>query len=473
MNSRYESLLEGSIIKSLLLLGVPMVISNLLQSAYQLTDALWVGRLGKDALAAVSVSFPITFLAVALASGFTVAGTTLIAQYAGAKNKKMVNHVAAQTILMVFVVSIVLSLLGYVLAPMILQAMGVEPAVYDHAIGFMRMSFVGLIFVFGFSAVQALMRGVGEAKIPMYIVFGTVLLNFIVDPLFIFGWGAFPGLGVMGAATATLLTQSIAFVVGSMYLFNGKNDIHLNLKDFVPDLAFIKRTFFLGLPASIEMSARSIGMTVMTVLVTAFGTVSIAAYGIATNILMLIVIPALGLSMATSTLVGQNIGAKRLDRAEEVVKISVIASFLLLSLLGVGVFLGAPLLAGMFVPGELETINVATEFIRIMAWTFGTIGVQMCLIGVFRAAGHMVTAMMLTITSQFVFQIPVAWWLSSQTSLGLDGIWWTFPITNGVMMVITALWYLRGNWKAGDLTEDEGLQNEVLIEAAVEEGGRY
>lgn len=469
MKNNQRNLTEGSIVKSLLILGIPMVIA----SAYQLIDALWVGQLGKDALAAVSVSFPVTFLAVSLASGFTIAGTTLIAQYTGAKNQKMVNHVAAQTILMVFVVSLILSLLGYFLSPLILQWMGVEAVVFDHALGFMRMSFVGLIFVFGFSAVQSLLRGVGEVKVPMYIVFGTVLLNLLVDPLFIFGWGMFPPLGVMGAATATVLTQSLALLIGGWYLFGGKNDIHLEWRHFVPDFTFIKRTFFLGLPSSIEMSARSLGMTAMTFLVTAFGTVNIAAYGIGTNVLMLVIIPALGLSMATSTLVGQNIGARRLDRATKVIWMSVLVSFILLSLIGVLVYFAAPFLAGMFVPGEVATVEVATTFIRIMAWTFGTIGVQMCLIGVFRAAGQMVTAMLLTMTSQFLIQIPLAWWLSNQTALGIDGIWWTFPATNTLMVIITALWFMRGDWKGGNLTKETELQNEVLIETAVEEAGRY
>lgn len=473
MKNNQRNLTEGSIVKSLLILGIPMVIANLLQSAYQLIDALWVGQLGKDALAAVSVSFPVTFLAVSLASGFTIAGTTLIAQYTGAKNQKMVNHVAAQTMLMVLVVSIVLSIIGFFVAPLILQGMGVEPQVFDHALGFMRMSFVGLISVFGFSAVQSLLRGVGEVKIPMYIVFGTVLLNLVVDPLFIFGWGIFPPLGVMGAATATVLTQTLALLIGGWYLFGGKNAIHLQWHHFVPDFSFIKRTFFLGLPSSIEMSARSLGMTSMTFLVTTFGTVSIAAYGIGTNVLMLIIIPALGLSMATSTLVGQNIGAHRMDRATEVIRMSVVVSFLLLTIIGALVYFTAPFLAGMFVPGETLTIDVATTFIRIMAWAFGTIGVQMCLIGVFRAAGQMVTAMILTIASQFLIQIPLAWWLSTQTSLGIDGIWWTFPITNGLMMIITALWFMRGAWKRGNLTKDAELQNDVMIETAVEEGVRY
>src|SRR5690554_1613805 len=178
MSDKASRLLEGSIFRSLLILAIPIVLANVLQSAYQLTDAFWVGRLGGDAVAAVSVSFPVVFLLISLGIGFAVAGSTLIAQYVGAGNQAMVDHVAAQTLLMVTLASLVLGGIGVVCAPYILQLMGVTPAVYDGALGFMRYSFIGLIFTFGFAIFQSVMRGVGEVTMPMYIVLGTVILNF-------------------------------------------------------------------------------------------------------------------------------------------------------------------------------------------------------------------------------------------------------------------------------------------------------
>lgn len=188
-NQKSAQLLEGPILKSLITLSAPIVLANILQTAYQLTDAFWVGRLGGAAVASVSVSFPIIFLSIAIGAGLAVAGSTLIAQYVGAKKEGMVNHVAAQTFLMVIVTSVILGTIGYFLTPSILRLMGVAPEVYDHALGFMRVSFIGLVFTFGFAMFQSIMRGIGQVTMPMYIVLGTVLLNFILDPLLIFEIG--------------------------------------------------------------------------------------------------------------------------------------------------------------------------------------------------------------------------------------------------------------------------------------------
>src|SRR5258708_32426492 len=184
---RSNKLLEGPIVRSLLTLAVPIALANVLEAAYQLIGAFWVGRLGGAAVAAVSVSAPIMFLTIGLGAGLAIAGSTLVAQYFGARNHDMVDHVAAQTLVMIVVVSVVLGTLGYLAAPSILRLMGVAPEVYSGDGGVMRWSFVGLVFNFFFFMFQSLMRGVGEAKLPVFIVFGTIALNFALHPLFIFG----------------------------------------------------------------------------------------------------------------------------------------------------------------------------------------------------------------------------------------------------------------------------------------------
>ena len=192
---RRRRLLEGPIAPALISLALPIILGNALQSGYQLTDAFWVGRLGAPAVAAVAVSFPVTFLVIALGAGLAMAGATLIAQYMGAGRQDMVNHVAAQTMVMVAMTSALLGTLGYVLTPYLLQILGVAPDVYAGALGFMRVSFIGIVFVFLYAMFQALMRGIGETRLPLLIVLGTVLLNFGLDPLFIFGWGSGAGAG--------------------------------------------------------------------------------------------------------------------------------------------------------------------------------------------------------------------------------------------------------------------------------------
>ena len=471
MNSKKQKLfLEGSIIKGLMVLALPIVLTNLLQSGYQLIDSFWVGRLGAESVAAVSVSFPIIFLMMALGAGFSIAGSTLVAQYIGAKKQEKVNHVAAQTILMVVFSSLLLGLIGYIFAPQILALMGVGPDVFDKALGFLRVSFSGLIFIFGFAMFQSLMNAVGKTKIPIYIVTGTVLLNLILDPIFIFGFGPIPAYGVMGAAFATLGTQFLASLIGLTILLRGKHNIHIKWSDFKPDLFFVKKAFKLGFPASIEQSARALGFTMMSFLVTSFGTLTMAAYGVGGNVLMTVIIPALGISIAISILVGQNLGAGNKERALEIARIGSIAAFGILSLFGIISYIFAQQLAQFFVPNDIEVITEATRFIKIMSLSYGFIGIQMAYNGVLRASGNMSAPMVMTLISQWVIQFPLAYILSKHTALGFTGIWYAFPISNIIMFVVAYIWFKNTPWQEKKLTEEDEMINEATEDILSIEG---
>ena len=466
------ALLEGPIVPSLLKMAGPIVLANIFASAYQLTDAFWVGRLGGDAVAAVSVSFPVIFVMIAVGMGFGIAGSTLVAQYMGAGNQRMVNHVAAQTLLMVAIASAVLGGVGYAIAPGLLRLMGVEPGVFTGAVQFMRVSFIGLVTVFGFAMFQAVLRGVGQVTLPLYIVAGTVVLNFILDPLFISGWGPIPAQGVAGAAYATLGTQTIAAVIGMAALLNGKYGIHLQWADFKPDWQFVRRAFVLGFPATIEQSARGLGMTVMTFLVATFGTVAIAAYGVVTNIFMFVLIPAMGLSMATAALVGQHIGAGKIERATRISHLSSTISFVGLTVMGILVFVGAHAIVEFFVPTDAAVIETGARFLRIFSLSFGFLGLQLSLLGVFRAAGKTMTTMVLALVSQWGLQFPLAYVLGKHTSGGLNAMWWAFPTAMILSTLIALAVFARGDWKQGRLTGEAALTEAVTEEILIEEGVR-
>jgi putative MATE family efflux protein len=472
-SATHKALLEGPVLRSLTKLAVPIVLANLLQAAYQLVDAFWVGRLGGYAVAAVSVSTPVTFLCIALGTGFALAGTILIAQYFGAGNQRMVNHVAAQTLLLVVLISVLLGAAGWLLSPFFLHLLRVKPDVYSGALGFLRVSFIGLVFNFSFFIFQSIMRGIGNATLPVYIVLGTVLLNFALDPLFIFGWGPVQGQGVMGAALATLSTQSIAAVIGFMILFRGRRGIHVRWKDFKPDTQHIKRAFSLGFPASIEQSMRALGLTVMTFLIAGFGTTTVASYGAGSNVLQVVMIPAMGWSMAISTLAGQNIGAGNIERAARVARLGSLLGFVILTVIGAVVYFTAPNLVAFFVPEDAEVIRNGAVFLRIMCLSWGFMGLQLSLTGVLRASGNMVTAMVLTLVSQWVLQFPLAYVLSHHANLGPTGIWWAFPVSYILIALVTLAVYAKGDWKKKKLTdEDSRLTTELAQEITAEEGIR-
>jgi len=471
-SDRQKLILEGPLGAALIRLAIPITLGNLLQTGYQLTDAFWVGRLGVAAVAAVSISFPVNFLVIALGAGFGIAGATLSAQYMGAGRQDMVNHVAAQTMMMVTVTSAVLGAAGFALAPYLLELLGVAPDVYVGALGFMRVSFVGIIFVFAYGMFQALMRGVGETRTPLMIVFGTVVLNFALDPLFIFGLGPLPPQGVMGAALATLATQGLAAGLGIAIFLRGRHGIQLSWRGFRPDPVYIKRAFFLGLPGSIELSTRGLGPMLLSFLVAGFGTVTLAGYGVGSNILQFVTIPAWGMSQAVSTLVSQNMGARNLERAARVAWLGAGASFVILSIVGLVAYALAPALVAFFVPGSLEVITEGAQFIRIMCLAWGGIGVQLCVVSAFRASGNMLAAMVIALVSQFVLQFPLAYILSKHTSLQAFGLWWSFPITTIIVAAGSLCWFAQGGWKATVLTEESRQIARVAEETIAEEGIR-
>lgn len=444
---------NNSILMSLLKLAIPIVLANTLHSAYQITDTFWVGRLGSSAVAAVSLSFPIIFFIISLGGGMAVAGGILVAQYKGKKDYSKVNFIAGQTFLMMIIASIVLSFLGYLISPIIVKLMGADPFVVESAISYMRISFLGLIFSFIFFSFQSLMRGVGDVKAPVLIVLSTVLLNLVLDPLFILGYKSIPAFGVTGAAIATIFTQALSAIIGIIILLRGKHGIRIKTTDLRPKLRVIKKIFLLGLPASISQSTRSLGMAMMIFIVAGFGTTITAAYGIGGRILSFIIIPALGLSAATSALIGQSMGAGNIKKAEQVAKTSAKLSFILLTILGILLFIFANEISTLFIPGEEAVTDIASTFIRIMALSFGFVGVQIVLDGVLTGAGSTFTAMVLTIISLWLLRVPLAYILSRYTKLNENGIWWAFPIANMIALLFTYLWYRTGRWKEKEITK--------------------
>jgi putative MATE family efflux protein len=462
-------LTEGSIVRALVRLSIPIVLANILQTAYQITDTFWVGRLNAAAVAAVSLSFPISFVMIAIGSGLPIAGAVLVAQYKGRGDERAMNHVAAQTLLMVLAVSLVTSTAGWWLSEPIMRLMGAEPEVLPDAVRFLRLTFLGFVFVFGFYVYQSLMRALGIVFVPMLIVLFTVLLNLGLDPLFIFGWGPFPAMGVTGAALATLITQALATMIGLAHMMRSRQGFRLARSDFHPDWAVIGKAFVLGAPASAEQAARSLSFTLMTLLVAGFGTIATAAFGIGMRLINFVMIPAMGFSMATSTVVSQNIGGGKLDRAERTNWVAVALSFAVLQAICVPFYFWARPLVTFFVPEGGASIDAAVEFIQLFAPTFGFIGIQQVITGTLRGAGNTQAALMQAIVTQWVMRFPLAYVLSRHTSLGIDGVWWAMSVSNPLGALLTIVWFLGSDWQHTKLIDDIRLEEQVSDAARIEE----
>ena len=412
-------------------------------------------------MAAVSLCFPINFLMVAIGGGLAIAGSVLIAQYKGRGEERAMNHVTAQTLIMVLASSIVLTTLGYVFSEPIMRFMGAQPDVLPDAVRFMQITFIGFIFVFGFFVYQSLMRGLGVVQMPMLIVLLTVILNFALDPLFIFGWGPIPrdGRGGRGDGDARRRRRSrrrlalrccSAASTGCGRGWPTFGPTGTSSARRSSSACRLGRASDAGAEhdaddaAGARASARS----------------PVAAYGIGIRILTFVVIPAMGLAMATTTLVAQNLGAGKLERAEQTTLIASLMSFLIPTVGGVFLFIFAMPLATFFVPKSPAAIAESAHFIRIISLALGCIGLQHTLTGTLRGAGNTLAAMVLTIVSAWVIQFPLAYVLSRHTSLGIDGIWWSHPIAMIVSAVVSLVWFLGGDWKRTKLLEDIGARTE-------------
>jgi len=447
LQSKDKSFTDGPILKALISLAIPIILANILQSAYQLIDTFWLGRLGAYAVAAVSLSFPVFFLILSIGAGITIAATVIVSQFKGSGNQEQINYSSSQSVLVIFLLSILLAFAGYFGAGPMMRLVGAGPEILDDSIAYFQVSSLGFVFLFMFFVFQSLMRGIGNVWLPMYIVLGTVFLNLILDPLFIFGFGPVPAYGVSGAAWASVLTQGGSAVIGLGLLFKGKIGIHIRLRDMRWDFPWIKHLFKIGLPASLDQSTRAAGLTVMVMLVTSFGSNFVAAYGVGARILSFVIIPALGLSIATTTIVGQNIGANKINRAEKTGNLSAKIAFFGLTSVGMLLFFFATSILTFFVPNDPDVIRDGALFIRIMAPSFGLLGVQQSMTGVFNGAGFTLASMLISILNLWILRFPLAYILSNNTSLGSEGIYWAFPISNLLAAVSAVLYYRTGVWK--------------------------
>ncbi|WP_200975300.1 MATE family efflux transporter [Echinicola sp. 20G] len=445
--SKEKTYTEGKIITALTQLAIPIILANVLQTAYQLIDTFWLGRLGANAVAAVSISFPILFLILSLGAGLTLAGTVFVSQHKGANDQSKVNYASSQTVIVVFVVSVFLALIGYFSAGPLMRLIGAGPEVLSDSVSYFKVSALGFVFLFMFFVFQSLMRGIGNVLLPVYVILVTVFLNLILDPLFIYGFGPIPGFGVSGAAVASVITQGLSAVAGMYILWKGKHGIRIHFSEMKFDWPWTKKLFQLGLPSSMEQSARALGMTMMVVLVTSFGSEVVAAYGIGARILSFVIIPALGLAIATTTLVGQNIGARKTKRAEKTGFLSTKIAFFGLTGIGALLFIFAENLVRFFVPNEPQVIHDGALFIKIMGPSFGFLGVQQVINGTFNGAGFTKASMFISFLNLWIIRFPLGYFLAYHTSLAHEGIYWAFPISNWISATVAFVYFKMGYWK--------------------------
>ncbi|WP_066417101.1 MATE family efflux transporter [Halorubrum aethiopicum] len=447
-------LTSGGIGKPLFYLSMPIVVTNLFQTAYNLADTFWLGQYSTDALAAISFAFPMVFLLISLGMGISVAGSVLVAQYTGAGKSREAEYAASQTMTFAAVASLALGAVGYRFVGEFLGIMGASTSVLPLASGYMEIISLGLVFMFGFAVFVALMRGYGDTVTPMLVMFGSVVLNVALDPFLIFGWGPFPALGIEGAAIATVFSRALALAVGLAVMFRGTRGVRIRLADMTPDLDYLRRLARIGFPATVEGTGRALSMNLLLFIVALFPDPVVAAYGIGTRVFSVVFLPAIAVARGVETMTGQNVGAGEPDRAERAADLAAATLFGLLSVVGLLVFLVPEPIVSAFVGADQaaadRVVAVGSRFLRIAALTFGFIGITRAYTGSFRGAGKTLTAAAISVVTLGVVRFPIAWVAAGR--IGETGIWLSFAVSNVVGAAIAYAWYRRGTWRTGDLT---------------------
>ncbi len=473
-----ERFTRGTLLWPLLAIAAPLIATQLLQTLYNITDTFWVGRLGRDAVSALSFSWPIVFLIVSVGGGMTAAGTILVSQNTGAKKEEQVSHVAGQTLSFVTLLAVAFSVVGFVLTPALLGLIGAEPgtAVREMAVVYTRIIFLGLPFTFGFFVFMALLRGWGDTKTPMYLMVASVGLNVLLDPVFILGFQGnplftwvgldglqstlfaatgFAGFGVEGAAVATVLSRGLAAGVGVWLLFSDRVGIALSATDLRLRLATVKKLVSLGVPLSVEVSTQAISVAVITALVAVVSTDAVAAYGIGARFESLVWMPLVGMGMAVETVVGQNLGAGREERAKRTVYLA--SAILVASFAVVGAFtaLFAEPIVAVFITGENAAPVIAHggAFLAIVAPTWAVTAIFHMMNGAFHGAGATRLSMILGVTTLWGFRIVAAIVLLFGTDMGAAGVWWGIAASNVASTLIGVVVFWHGGW-LGDVLGD-------------------
>ena len=464
-------LTSGGIAKPLLYLSLPIVITNLFQTAYNLADTFWLGQYSTDALAAITFAFPMVFLLIALALGISVAGSVLVAQYVGADEEGRAEYAASQTVAFAAVGALLLGAAGFVLVDDFLVLLGASADVAPLATSYMQVYSVGLVAVFGFAVFVSLMRGYGDTVTPMLVMFGSVVLNIVLDPVLIFGFDQNPlfgylgmrgleahlfeltgyaGSGIEGAAIATVFSRALALVVGLVIMFRGTRGVRIRLSQMKPDLGYARRLLDIGVPASIEGTGRAVSINLLLFIVAMFPDNVAAAYGIGTRMFSVIFLPAIAFSQGVETMTGQNIGAGNVERAEHTNNYGAKVMLVTLTALGVVVFFAAYPISAVFTKNP-EVAAMGAEFLRYSAFTFGFIGVMRSYSGGFRGAGKTLIAAVISVSTLGLIRLPVAWVGAQQ--LGVEGLWIAFAVSNALGGVISYLWFKQGTWRDADLTQ--------------------
>ncbi|HWI62194.1 MAG TPA: MATE family efflux transporter [Symbiobacteriaceae bacterium] len=444
-NRQQRDFTRGSIPEHLIMFSLPMFAGSLLQAMYSIVNSIWVGRfMGTEALGAVSLSFPLIMALLSLVMGLTMASTTLVAQFRGAGNEPMVKRTVATSLVLLGVLGAALSLIGFVFRGPLIALVSPPPELKQMATDYFGIYMVGMIFMFLYNVLTAILRGLGDAKTPLTFLVVSTIINIILDPVLILGMGPVPKLGIAGAAVATIFSQAVASVLLWRWVKRNTDLLPQARAEWQVDWSVIQSVLKIGMPSGIQQALVSFGMVAVTAIISSFGSVVIAAYGAASRFDQFGFMPPMAIGMAVSSMVGQNLGAGNFDRVKATVRWACGLTAGICALIAVIAVLWPTILMVLFTDDQ-AVLSEGSRYLQIMGPTYIPFGLIFILGGVMRGAGDTVPPMFFTVAALWVFRVPLAYLLSR--SMGSQGIWLGIAISAVIGMLVHWAYYVTGRWR--------------------------
>jgi putative MATE family efflux protein len=428
------------------LLSVPMILEMVMESLFAVVDIFFVGKLGDDAVATVGLTEAVIVIVYSVGVGISMAATAMIARRFGEKNFKEAGTAAFQLLSFGTLVSMLMAVLGFVFAKDILQLMGASQAVIDIGVPYTRIIFAGNLAIMLLFLINGAFRGAGQAHLAMRALWISNGINIVLDPIFIFGIGSFDGFGLVGAAYATTLGRSIGVMYQLYHLLNGKHRLVILRENILLKWETMKRIISISMGGMGQFLIDSVAWIVLTRITAEFGSASVAGFTIAFRVLIFSLMPAWGLSAAASTLVGQNLGAKKIKRAGISVWLTARYNVIFLSVITVIYLLFGDTLAGWFTTSE-EVKRIAGLGLRVIVLGYIFFAVGMVMVQAFNGAGDTKTPMYINIGVFIGLEIPLAYYLAIPMQLEILGVFIAIAFCHSLHALI-AIWFFRkGKWK--------------------------
>ncbi|OJY27017.1 MAG: MATE family efflux transporter [Myxococcales bacterium 68-20] len=446
-------LTEGAIGKTLLVFSLPILATNVLQSLNGSVNAVWVGRyLGAAALTATSNANTIVFLLIGAMFGLGMAAAIMLGQSIGAKDVEGAKRVVGTSVAFFFYASLVVAIAGFVFSPTILDWMRTPDDALPYAIAYLRVVFLATPFAFVSAIMTMLLRGAGDARTPLVYSALAVGLDVALNPLFIFGAGPIPALGIAGSAVAALIANALACFALLGHLYGRKHDLRLRrdeLRYLRIDRAVLGALVRKGTPMGLQMIVMTASAVVMTSLVNRFGSATAAAYGAALQLWNYIQMPAIAIGMAASSMAAQNVGARLWERVGRVAVVGVAINFGMTGALAIIIHTFDRSALGLFL-ADSEAIAIAVHLNTIVVWSFTLFGVSMVLSSVVRSTGAVAVPLAILVVALWCVRMPFAVALLDRWQA--DAIWWSFPLGSITSMVLSIAYYRYGGWRQARMT---------------------